>query len=68
MTICPQSKHYSRNITQNNNITGILRSKVREESSNYHNTKPRNKLKDGPLQEGVIGKEPLVHATFVLHI
>lgn len=26
------------------------------------------KLKGGPLQEGVIGKEPLVHATFVLHI
>jgi hypothetical protein len=56
-------------ISHNNNIIGILRSKVREESSNHHNKKPRNKLKDGgPLQEWVIGKEPLVHATFVLHI
>lgn len=57
MTICPQSKHYSRNIKQNNNILGILRSKVREESSNHHNNKPRNKLKDrgeggGPTRVG----------------
>ena len=36
--------------------------------SNHHNNKPRNKLKDGPQQEWVSGEEPLVHATFVLHI